>query len=299
MVSDTRAVGFVDDHSEVDAIEAAIHPFSSRLARLYWLRVHPSFPILHKRGFMDRFSKSHRNVPAALLGAVCLKALAWWSYDSELSLRPPPNAARLQKLTLKAIQNSFHRPRLDSIEAMLVYLHCNPEPPLTPDHTFARGLTTQTLAVAEALGLHVDASGWAIPAWALYMQDKWAALAYGRPSHITDENWDVRDLCDADFEEAHDNTSEEGGRSDMEREVPGKAQFMLMVDLARILSRAIFVFTVRASRDQDTPGLLEKARPILHDLAVWRQRLLSSTLPLSTARPRQLCSAGMFYPTLW
>jgi len=309
MVSDTRAAGFVEDQSEVDAIEAVVHPFGPRLVRLYWLLVHPSFPILHQKGFMDQFSESYRNVPAALLGAVCLKALAWWSYDSELSLRPPPNAARLQKLTLDAIQNSFHRPRLDSIEAMLVYLHCNLEPPLTPDHTFARGLTSQTLAVAEALGLHVDASGWAIPAWeraqrkrlswALYMQDKWTALAHGRPSHIIDENWDVRDLCGADFEEERDDTFEEdGGRPGTAREVPGKAQFVLMIDLTRILSRAISAFfTVRASRDQDTSGLLEKARPILEDLASWRQRLLVTTLPMSTVRPRQLCSAGRYQPT--
>lgn len=95
---------------------------------------------------------------------------------------------------------------------MLVYLHCNLESPLTPGHTSARGLTSQTLAIAEALDLHVDSSGWAIPAWeraqrkrlswALYMQDKWTALAHGRPSHIVDENWDVRDLCDADLKKS-------------------------------------------------------------------------------------------------
>lgn len=98
IVSDTRAAGSVEDQSEVDAIEvdaieAVVHPFGPRLIRLYWFLVHPSFPILHQKGFKNQFSESYRNVPAALLGAVCVKALAWWSYDSELSLRPPPNAA--------------------------------------------------------------------------------------------------------------------------------------------------------------------------------------------------------------
>lgn len=313
LVSDSKAAGFDESRLEADSIETVVRPFGPRLLRLYWLFVHPCFPLLDQGAFMEQFSASYRNINPVLLGAVYLKALSWWSYDSELSLKPAPDVSRLRKLTLDAIQNSFHRPRLASIQAMLVYLHCSPEQPLTSDHTFTRGITSQMLAVAEAMGLHLDPSGWAIPAreraerkrlsWALYMQDKWTALAYGRPSHITDENWDVADLHDSDFDGCEE-TANSGGTGDgAETAVqPGALHFLFMVDLSKILSRVLAVFfTVKASRDQETSGLLEKAQPLLRDLAEWRQRLLM-LLPISTGRPRQLCSSGKYaqcYILIW
>ncbi|KAL1888429.1 hypothetical protein Sste5346_009546 [Sporothrix stenoceras] len=346
MVSDSKAFGYIDNHAEVDRIEALVTPFGPRLVRLYWLLVQPSFPLLCPARFMRDYAgaSSYRAIHAPLLGAIYLQALTWWTYDSELSLWPLPDVGKLRRLTLDAIQMAFHRPRLASIQAMLVYLHCRPEAPLTADHTFARGLTSQMLAVAEAMGLHTDSSDWTIPtweraerkrlAWALYMQDKWTALAYGRPSHIVDDNWDVQDLVSADFEE--DEGVELGsveemlrrGRSDEEREKrhangPGAARtntsgastspaegdvsvpsapgpsgrifFSLLLSLTKILSRVLSAFfTIRTSRDQDTARLLETATPFLTELAAWRTQL-ATALPVTPQRPRHLCPVGSIH----
>jgi hypothetical protein len=295
MVDDAKALGYTGEFTETDAIEATVTPFGPRLIRLYWLLVHPSFPLLAQQRFMQQYETSYRGISSALLGAVYLQALAWWSYDSELSLRSPPNTVKLRKLTLEAMQNAFHRPRLSSIQAMLIYLHCRPDEPLTADHTYARGLTSQMLAVSEAMGLHLDATAWSIPAWekaerkrlswAIYMQDKWTALTYGRPSHVKDDDWDVSDLKDSDFEVESDQTRQAEIST-------GSIQYMLMVDLTKILSTVLTTFyTIRGSKEQDTSKLFEMAQPSIQALSTLRQRLLT-LLPITPQVTRHLSSVG-------
>ncbi|KAI1265961.1 hypothetical protein F5Y18DRAFT_426473 [Xylariaceae sp. FL1019] len=306
MVDDKKAVGYVDEYSEVDAIHSLIEPWGSRLVRLYFLLVQPAYPILYQQDFMQRWSASYRNISPSLLGAVYLKAIDWWSYDSELSLRESPDTTKLRNLTLQAIERSYHRPRLSSIASLLIFLHCTAEEPLTPSHTFLRSLTAQMLAVAEAIGLHLDASEWSIPSWekalrkrlswAIYMQDIWTALAYGRPSSIKEDNWVVRDLEDEDFDDCNDNLEEVIHAIN----VPPSAgtvsvTFRLMVDLSKILTRIVSTFyTIRSSVDQDTCRLLEKAQPLLAELNAWQATLVTS-LPLTTSQPRRLSSRGYVY----
>jgi hypothetical protein len=74
---------------------------------------------------MEQYNETYRNIPAGLLGAVYLAASPWWSYDTELSLKPLPNIAELRRITLSIIQGEFHRPRLSSVEAMLLSFNAN------------------------------------------------------------------------------------------------------------------------------------------------------------------------------
>ena len=298
MVDDSKALGYIGDFTEHDAIEATVSPFGPRLIRLYWLLVQPSFPLLSQQRFTHQYNTSYRDINSALLGAVYLQALAWWSYDSELSLRDPPNIAKLRRYTFEAIQNAFHRPRLASIEAMLIFLHGRPDEPLTADHTYARGLTSQMLAISEAMGLHLNANAWAIPAWekaerkrlswAIYMQDKWTALIYGRPSHIKEDDWDVPDLHNSDFDMIDGEADRQSG------ETTGPMQFMLMVDLTKILSTILTIFfTIQGSKEQDTSKLFDMAQPSLQALSALRQRLLM-LLPITPQRTRHLSAIGMW-----
>lgn len=291
-------------HAEVDSIEACVQPHGPRLIRLFWRIIQPSYPILHKPSFMSQYSESYRQIDAGLLGAVYLNAIHWWSHDSILSPLQKPNTMILRSLTQQAIQNSYHRPRLSSIEAILLLLQCKPEDPLNPDHTFVWGYVSQALAIAECLGLQLDASEWTIPgwerslrkrlAWALYMQDKWAALAYGRPSHIQDDqDWCVQNLTTADFtdcERLQEEVEEDRGPR---TETPVSGQlFISMVELTRILSTVLQTFyTARASTNQDTVHLFRQSQPITNQLNTWYAKL-TPALQLNAGRPRQLCSTG-------
>ncbi|KAF4306316.1 hypothetical protein GTA08_BOTSDO05741 [Botryosphaeria dothidea] len=241
IVSDEKAAGYQPGYQEVDSIEACVKPYGERLVRLFWRVVQPSYPILYKKGFMEKYSKSYRLISGPLLGAVYLNAINWWHFDPLLSTHPPPELSNLRRLTLHAIQNSYHRPRLSSIESMLLLLQCKPEDPLNPDHTFGWGLTSQALAIGEACGLHLDASAWAIPewertlrkrlSWALYMQDKWTACAHGRPSHIADDEWGVKDLDRGDFADCEPDADDPAGQAVQ----AGQDQFLQMVRLSKIL----------------------------------------------------------------
>ncbi|SPO07409.1 related to DAL81 - transcriptional activator for allantoin and GABA catabolic genes [Cephalotrichum gorgonifer] len=303
MVSDKRALEHDPNYSRVDAIEACVRPHGPGLVELFWRHVHPCYPILHKDVFMENYRVSYRRIAPALLGGVYLSALRWWSYNPELSIQSMPDAVLLRKLLKEAIATSYHRPRLSSIQAVLLLLQCQPEDPLNPDHTYAWGLTCQALAISQCLGLHLDASEWSIPvwernvrkrlSWAVYMQDRWTALAYGRPVHIHHDDWTVEELTSSDFADC-----DAGAAGDEERRTvgaTGNLQFMHMVRLTIILSSVLSSFyTTRSSLDQDTVLLYQRAQPLLFQLQDWLQNIPSS-LQMNIVYQRKLSFHGYLH----
>ena len=301
MASDEKALDDDPTSAQVDAIEQCVRPHGPRMVELFWKHVQPCYPILTKEILMQDYSKSYKNVPAALLGAVYLSSLRWWPYDPELSIRPPPDAAHLRKLLKQAIPSSYHRPKLSAIQAALLLLQCQPEDPLNPDHTYDWGLTCQALAIGQCLGLHLDASAWSIPqwernlrkrlSWALYMQDRWTALAYGRPVHIHDDDWTVQPLTSADFSD-YDTVNDEERRS---IGATGKTQYMQMVHLTQILSAILSGFyTAKASREQDTVILYQHAKPLFDHLTSWYENIPAS-LQMNIIYQRKLCFHGYLH----
>lgn len=288
MVANDKSVNYTPDFAEVDAIEACVRPHGEKLIRLFWQMVHPWYPVIYKHGFMLKYAKSYRCIDPPLLGAMYLNAVNWWYYDSHLSNQTIIDVANLHRMTHKSIQNSYHRPRLSSIEAILLCLQCKPEDPLNPDHSFSWGLTAQALSIGEALGLHLDASNWAIPSWeqslrkrlswALYMQDIWTALAHGRPTHISEDDWAVTDLTYNDFDT--DNPRDAG------------EHYLHMTTLTKILYTVMKQFyTLKSTTMQNTEELFAMARPILTALESWYTALPSS-LNIENLPPRQLCGHG-------
>ncbi|KAF5580842.1 hypothetical protein FPANT_9139 [Fusarium pseudoanthophilum] len=322
MARDEKAVEGDPTFSQVDAIESCVRPHGPSLVELFWRHVQPCYPILSKDPFTLAYSQSYRRIPAALLGAIYLSAIRWWTYDPELSIRNPPDAALLRRMLRSAIPASYHRPKLSSIQAALLLLQCQPEDPLNPDHTFQWGLTCQALAIGQCLGLHLDASNWTIPqwernvrkrlSWALFMQDRWTALAYGRPVHIHDDDWTVGDLTPGDFSdfdsEAHAPASASAsgsvsssvsvsGSDDDRRSIAatGMTQFIQMVRLTQILSVVYSSFyTARTCREQDTVILWEKARPLFEMLTNWYHSI-PPTLQMNVIYQRKLCFHGYLH----
>ncbi|KAH7109003.1 fungal-specific transcription factor domain-containing protein [Dactylonectria macrodidyma] len=310
LAADGKAVDPDPTHALVDAIEACVHPHGQSLLELFWRHVQPCYPIVSKDAFISIHSQSYRNTPAALLGAMYLSATRWWTYDPELSIRTPPDSALLRRMLRSALPSSYHRPKLCSIQAALLLLQCQPDDPLNPDHTFQWGLTCQALAIGQCLGLHLDATNWTIPkwernvrkrlSWALFMQDRWTALAYGRPVHIHDDDWTVKDLTAADFSDYECEGSavtpgpgpDDNGRSFAST---GIAQYMQMVQLTKILSAVYLNFyTARTCREQDTVTLFAKARPLFDMLTNWYHSI-PPTLQMNVIYHRKLCFHGYLH----
>lgn len=298
VVQDDKAIGYQLHQSEHDLIEACVRPNGPKLIDLYWRIMHPSFPILYKQGFVEKYSRSYRSVSAPLLGAMYLIALGWWDYDRELSNRSMPDVTNLRKQTLLAIQNSYHCPKLDCIEAMLLLLQCKPEDPLNPDHTWNWGCTGQVISIGQALGIHLDASAWSIPSWerglrkrvswTVYMQDKWTALAHGRPSHLNNDDWMVNSLELSDFDSR---SSGDDGETRVDNQ-SGAAELVHMAHLTQILSEVMQTFyTLKASHNQDTSSLYSQAIPLLGMLDGWRSSLPAS-LQMDYQVVSRLCPNG-------
>jgi len=288
---------YQDDIPDLDAIETIVAPHGKALIHLYFRIVHPSFPILHKKVYLEKYDRTHREFSPPLLAAVYLLALNWWSYSSELALLPIPDVSLLEKLALKTMGNIVHRPKLSTIQAGLLLLQ-RPE-----GDSWA--LTSQLVGIGEELGLNLDCTSWRIPswerglrkrlAWALFMQDKWGSLVHGRPSHINSVDWDVQTLDEEDFPENAADEDEEDGSTEVEK---GRTLFCEMIKLTEILARILSTFyTLKAEREVERRAgegvrwILERAKPLQLQLRQWFSSL-PRVLKMENLAARKLSSTG-------
>jgi len=295
---DTR--NYDQEMDDVDAIEGLVAPHGQALVNLYFRIVHPTFPILHKRVFLEKYARTHREFSPPLLAAVYAVALDWWSYSTELSLLPKPNANQLLELAFRTMSNVIHRAKLSTIQAGLLL------------HQRAGGdswaATSQLVGLAQDLGLHLDCTSWRIPswekglrkrlAWALYLQDKWGSLVHGRPSHMTKDEWIVQPLRESDFPERAADEDDEEGSTEV---VKGRLLFCQMIQLTIILSDILSAFyTVRAAAEirckanRGVTWILQRAKPLQLQLRTWYSSL-PDCLRLHDVTMRKLSSTGYLH----
>lgn len=300
LLPDAATQNHREDVIDLDAIETVIAPHGQALIHLYFRIVHPSFPILHKKVFIEKYSRTHREFSPPLLAAVYLIALNWWSYSSELAILPKPDVTRLDRLALKTMANVIHRPKLSAIQAGLLLLQ------RPAGDSWA--LTSQLVGLGQDLGLHVDCSGWCIPtwerglrkrlAWALFMQDKWGALVHGRPTHINLTDWDVRPLEIDDFPETHTDDDDEDGSTEVEK---GRTLFLEMIKLTEILAFVLSEFytsqaerTLKQRADEGVRWILETAKPLQLALRQWFSGL-PAVIKMENITARKLSSSGYLH----
>jgi Fungal specific transcription factor domain len=299
LLPDSGTTSHVDELGDLDAIESLVAPHGQELIYTYFRIVHPSFPILHKKVFLEKYERTHREFSPPLLAAVYILALNWWSYSAELSLLTKPDTEELEALALHTMSYVVSRPKLSTIQAGLLLLQ-RPE-----GDSWA--LTSKLVALGQDLGLHLDCSKWRIPAWekglrkrlgwGLYVQDKWGALVHGRPSHITLDDWMVKPVTEADFPERAADEDDEEGSTEVET---GRFLFCEMIKLTEILTTILLEFyTLRAEEDfkqraQDGGiWVLEKAKPIQLRLKDWFANL-PDCLKMDHVKMRKLNSTGMY-----
>ena len=285
-----------DELANLDLVESIVQPHGRALVDLYFRIIHPSFPIMNKKVFLEKYERTYREFTPPILAAVYILALNWWSYTPELVNLPKPDIQKLEKLAPQMMSAVLNRPKLSTVQAGLLLLQ-------RPDGD-SWALTGQLVAVAQNLGLHLDCSNWKIPewerslrkrlAWGLFMQDKWGALIHGRPSLISLENWSVGPVETRDFPESSEDDDEEGS-SDIET---GHLTFMNMISLTEILTDILETFfTLRATarlsneRENAMTVTLEKAKPIQLRLKDWHAKL-PQCLAIGETRARKLSPTG-------
>lgn len=282
---------------DVDAVERLVLPHGLVLVDLYFRIIHPSFPILHKKVFLEKYLRTHREFLAPLLLAVYVLAIQWWDYDPRLSQHPRPNVAALHQLAVRTFRDVIERPKLLAVQAGLLLLQCR------PDHSTNWLTCSQVVALSEELGLGLDCTDWRLPqwerglrrrlAWAVYIQDKWLALIELRPLHINESNWMPTAVLADDFPEKHGDGDLAEGATDIEE---GKMLFRELILLLEILLEIINMFFTMRAMEQVTrlDQVLRLAKPLQLRLRQW-YHLLPPLLQMQVPQLRKLCLNGYLH----
>jgi hypothetical protein len=305
MVSDDEVNEYGSDQDAINEISRIVGPHGSALVDLYFKVVHPSFPIVQKHVFLERFRTSLHNVSPPLLAGMYILALNWWSHDPSLAGKPRPDIHQLEVIASRTLTAAMQRPKLSTVQAGLLLLQ-RPE-------ADSWSLTTQLVAIGQELGLHLDSSAWSIPlwergirkriAWALYMQDKWSSLIHGRPSHIFGANWAVKAMSEADVTEDAQVNPNFANESDEEKEdiEQGLLLFTQMINLTSIMAEIMDTFYTQAAISDfanagksSTRLILERAKPVQIKLKDWFAKL-PSALRMDNVTAKKLSSTGFLH----
>lgn len=294
---DTKTLFSQEDEEDLEAIEAIVHPYGPALVDLYFRTVHPSYPVLHKAVWLEKYARSFKEFSPPQLAAFYLLAMDWWEYDQELSSRDKPDASALLKAAMKSMTAVLHRPKLSTVQAGLIFLQRSGGDCWV--------LTSQVVAVAEELGLHIDCTNWNIPtwekglrrrlAWAVYLQDKWGAFVHGRPSHINASTWRTPQLTLDDFPETAADEDDKEGSTEVET---GRLLFIHLTKLTQIMADALDILygpdqtqNDRIFAEHGIQGLLELVKPLVIRLKQWAEDMRPG-MRMDDVKPRKLCSNG-------
>lgn len=290
----------VEDDPLLDRIETLIQPHGPALVGLYFRIIHPSYPVLQKDVFLEKYNRTYREISPHLLAAVYALALGWRSYDATLMLCKSIDAEALIELAHAAVQDSIKRPRLGTIQAGLLLLN-RPPAPFVPDSAWRTSFLGAMLGIAQHLGLHLDCAGWKIPtwekglrrrlAWALLQQDSFAAMTWGRPLLAKTTDWDLKPLIIGDFLETGQEQPIHGGSADLDT---GNTNFIAICELSESVRRIQNELYGPRIKMNTMDQVLDAAKPIgrsLSDLL----KSLPPALALDTVQSEQLCISGFYH----
>ncbi|KAK3720897.1 Fungal specific transcription factor [Vermiconidia calcicola] len=289
-----------DEARALAEIDATVGPHGPGLIDIYFRNVHPSYPILQKKVFLDRHRRGDRQFNPPLLAAMYLLALDWWSHEPKLAQHRKPDTARLEYIAITSLTIAMQRPKISAVQAGLLLLQRSKSSTWT--------LTVQLVALGQDIGLHLDCSDWSIPlwerrlrkrlAWALYMQDKWSALMHGRPSHINVADWAVSSPTTEDFQEDVSPAKEDSPDPEIAK---GRTLFLQMIALTSIMAEVCATFYSQSAKAEyaragrfATQLVLNRAKPVQIKLKDWFAKL-PPECKMDAFTPKQLSSTGYLH----
>lgn len=192
---------------EADAIEQAVAPHGRALVNAYFHFCQPSYPVLQEKVFLEKYTRTYRELTPALLGAVYLTALKFWYQSTELrtAARPPQLGPQLQELALNSFFRNSGSVSLSIIQAGLLLIEA------TVGDGRHISIISVIKAIAYRLALHRDSTQWELPlweinlrlrlSWAVVSQASWQALFESLPG-LVDNSWNLNPLSLDNFETA-------------------------------------------------------------------------------------------------
>lgn len=258
--------------TSMQAVEKLVGPNGPPLLQQYQSAISRSFPIIEDACLSPA---QRRNLDPALLCAIYTVSATASGFKPEK--KRALDVRQLENLAMNLMDESLKKPTLSTIQAGLLLMQRS--------DIDNKSLNTQIINAIYELGLHLDCNTWSLSdeekglrkrlAWAVYMQDQWCSLTYGRPSIISKANWAVQELYDDDF-----GLTEESSEATLDERKRGQDAFCEMVALTEILSSILDTFyTQMAMQEYDAAGengtrlILERAKPIQMRLKEWFTQL--------------------------
>ncbi|KAI9595255.1 fungal-specific transcription factor domain-containing protein [Syncephalis fuscata] len=196
---------------------------SNRLISIYFARLHPFHPFVHKAAFL-RCLRDRRRPPLLLLNAIYAIA-ARWANDPSLYAEPGKPLTAGQVFFDRArvlLDDEYDRSELTTVQALIVMSFYQ--------HGCSQSMSSWLLAgmafrMAHDLGMHRDCERWGLEGldrveketrrrvwWACFVVDSMTSAALGRPLAIDERDIDAQlpridedEEMDLDVEEASTN----------------------------------------------------------------------------------------------
>ncbi|RFN42549.1 fungal specific transcription factor [Fusarium flagelliforme] len=282
-----------------------------RLLRLFMKRVFPILPILSRShlglGKEQDIPEPHvlGRIPAHLLAAIYATAFSFAAEDDYLSLtaaHEKPPISKLWQFVHRLVIKDSPYPQLSILQAGILYIHRqieNSQRDVVAEAASIWSLMGMMVGVANSLGLNLECRLFGLPDyekrirrrlwWAIYNEDKWISLTFGRPPYIRSSEWDVSQLVNSDFM-----TPYAGSNPGSKVEDTFKSMTSLAVIAESVQEK---LYSLRASQNlaEDISASVEIAKPLLQSLRTWRESLPmltsgSSVREMSAGGPERLPS---------
>lgn len=254
-----------------------------RLVALYHHFIHRHLPVCGSYGNYPDLGYA----PTALLAAMYGLAIQFWSQDETLASNPPREglADALFRLSWLSCISQLNSPQLSALQALLLIVQRPENDAQMVGEPFKWTAMTMAVSIAQSIGLNHDPSSWPLPpreinlrkrvAWALFVQEKWLALHFGRHSHISAADWTVPAPSADDFADLFAAEPDQGAPMDPGT-FPMVQEFLHLVSLTRVVADILAnLYTLTAVRSLGTrlEATLEVAKPCRLRLTEWSQGL--------------------------
>lgn len=242
-----------------------ISPHNDALIRAYFDAVHVAFPIIDPKNFR------RSSAAPSLLASIYALAQPYCADARHTDPKP------LLDFTSQALPIEARSAKLETVEAALLHAQRHTYTFRAPTMPGLWAEVGSLVGISHDIGLNIDASDWDITIpekrrrkrlwWAVYMQDKWAALTLGRPPYLNDEQHDVTMVQVSDFETADSPLSD--------KESVAARTFIAHARLAKILSGILSrLYSVKGVKQMRSIAVQEVCDVVSHftqQLEAWKQ----------------------------
>lgn len=180
-----------------DEVEKIIQPYGLNLINLYFKIIQPFYPVIDQQIFLEKYSRTHKEINPLLLVVLYLHALRYKHLDRDIQI-DNSQVSKLENLMelyfLEALNynNSTKFSNIQSFQLLLQY----------ENFTKSKKLMNELVFVSEELGLNyknLKIANWEYRirlklAWNLKVWDKLTSVLEFKSSKVNDINWNLKPL---------------------------------------------------------------------------------------------------------